>query len=117
MTEEEKRKALDLASRLSDKFSPKASIAFIQKHSNLEFIDDLKLLYALVTDKEYSVDKKTYLAIAGAIAYVVLATDVIPDFIPLLGFGDDAFVVSMMIRQFRGEIERYKEFVKQRDER
>ena len=47
----------------------------------------LRLLYGLVTDKRVNaVDK---LVVAGAIAYILLPVDVIPDFVPFLGEVDD----------------------------
>ena len=64
----------------------------------------------MITDKKYKIDKKTYMIIAGAIAYAVLPTDIIPDFIPGVGFVDDAFVISSVIAQLREEIENYKSF-------
>ncbi|NPA88168.1 MAG: DUF1232 domain-containing protein [Epsilonproteobacteria bacterium] len=110
MIDFDKNKALELAKNLSDKFSAEETKEFIKKFSDLSFIDDLKLLFGMITDKEYSIDKKTYLIIAGAIAYVVLPTDIIPDFIPGVGFVDDAFVVGMVVKQLKDEIESYKRF-------
>ncbi|WP_456488919.1 YkvA family protein [Caminibacter pacificus] len=110
MIDFDKNKALELAKNLSDKFSAEETKEFIKKFSDLSFIDDLKLLFGMITDKEYSIDKKTYLIIAGAIAYVVLPTDIIPDFIPGVGFVDDAFVIGMVVKQLKNEIESYKRF-------
>ena len=64
----------------------------------------------MITDENYQIDTKTYLIIAGAIAYVVLPTDIIPDFIPGIGFVDDAFVIGAVISKLKGEIENYKRF-------
>lgn len=46
--------------------------------------------------------------IIGAIAYVVLPIDAIPDLIPLAGFGDDIGVVGLVLKQVSDAIERYK---------
>jgi uncharacterized membrane protein YkvA (DUF1232 family) len=43
-----------------------------------------------------SVDK---LLVAGAIAYIVLPTDFIPDFIPFLGEVDDVFILVMALQR------------------
>lgn len=49
-----------------------------------------------------SVDPKTPLQVkailAGALAYFVLPTDLVPDFIAAVGFGDDAAVLAAAIR-------------------
>jgi len=106
----DKDKALEMAKNISDKFSAEETKEFISKFSDLSFIEDLKLLFKIITDKEYKVDTKTYMIIAGAIAYVVLPTDVLPDFIPGVGFIDDAFVIGVTIKQLKDEIEKYKKF-------
>jgi uncharacterized membrane protein YkvA (DUF1232 family) len=110
MVEFDKEKALNLAKSLANDFSIEDTRKFIEKIKNQPFFQDAKLLFEMITDKEYKVDKKTYLIIAGALAYAVLPTDVIPDFIPGIGFLDDAFVISMTIKQLKDEIERYKRF-------
>jgi len=110
MTEKEKQKALVLAKKLSNKFSLQEAQEFLKKVTNQPFFEDLKILIQMITDKEYKIDKKTYMIIAGAIAYAVLPTDVIPDFIPGVGFVDDAFVISSVIAQLKKEIENYKRF-------
>jgi len=110
MDEKDKQKAIELANKLSDRFSKKETKNFIEKFSNLDFIDDVKLLFSMITDKKYKVDTKTYLIIAGALAYLVLPTDIIPDFIPVVGFVDDAFVIGMVIKQLKDEIDNYKKF-------
>jgi uncharacterized membrane protein YkvA (DUF1232 family) len=110
MDDKQKHKALELAHKLDNKFSKEETESFIHKFSNLPFISDVKLLYSMITDEDYQVDKKTYAIIAGAIAYVVLPTDIIPDFIPGIGFVDDAFVVGMVIKSLKDEIENYKRF-------
>jgi len=110
MAEFDKKRALELAGKISDKFSIEETKEFINKFKNLPFINDLKLLFEMITDKKYKVDKKTYLIIAGALAYAVLPTDIIPDFIPGIGFVDDAFVIDMVIKQLSDEIENFKRF-------
>ena len=110
MVEFDKNKALELAKNLADKFSIEETKEFIKKVKNQPFFEDLKLLFEMITDKEYKVDKKTYLIVAGALAYAVLPTDIIPDFIPGIGFLDDAFVIGMTVKQLKDEIESYKRF-------
>jgi uncharacterized membrane protein YkvA (DUF1232 family) len=64
----------------------------------------------MVTSKEFKISKTAYIAIAGALAYVVLPIDIIPDFIPGVGFIDDIFVVGIVMKSISDEIERYKSY-------
>lgn len=57
----------------------------------------LRLLYGLITDNRVAaVDK---LVVAGAIAYILLPIDVIPDFIPFLGEVDDVFLLIIALQR------------------
>jgi len=109
----DKQKALNLAKNLSDKFNPDDVAKFIEKHKDLKFIEDVKLLFSMVVDSakgKYKINHKTFLTIAGALTYVALPTDLIPDFIPGIGFIDDAFVIGYTIKSIKDEIENYKRF-------
>ncbi|WP_456469867.1 YkvA family protein [Caminibacter sp.] len=110
MTEKEKQKALKLVENLKDSFKEEEVESFFEKFKNLSFINDMKLLFEMITDKKYSLSAATYATIAGVLAYVVLPFDVIPDFLSGIGFIDDAFVISFVIKQLKDEIENYKRF-------
>jgi uncharacterized membrane protein YkvA (DUF1232 family) len=57
----------------------------------------LRLLYGLLTDRRVSnLDK---LLVAGAIAYVLMPMDLIPDFIPFIGEVDDVFVIVLALQR------------------
>jgi len=57
----------------------------------------LRLLYGLITDARVAaVDK---IVVAGAIAYILLPLDVIPDFIPFLGEVDDVFLLILALQR------------------
>ncbi len=68
----------------------------------------------MITDKDFSIDKTTWLLIAGALAYAVMLMDVVPDFIPSVGFVDDVFVISAVMKKVSGETDRYKQHLSQR---
>lgn len=57
----------------------------------------LKLLYGLITDNRVNALDK--LVVAGAIAYILLPVDVIPDFIPFLGEVDDVFLLILALQR------------------
>jgi uncharacterized membrane protein YkvA (DUF1232 family) len=57
----------------------------------------LRLLYGLVTDSRVNnVDK---LVVAGAIAYILLPLDLVPDFIPFIGEVDDVFLLMLALQR------------------
>ncbi len=57
----------------------------------------LRLLAGLMTDRRVAgIDK---LLVAGAIAYIVLPLDFIPDFIPFLGEVDDVFLLVSSLQR------------------
>jgi uncharacterized membrane protein YkvA (DUF1232 family) len=62
----------------------------------IPFIDDLVSIYFCAIDPATPLQVKAILF--GALAYFVLPFDVVPDFIALLGFGDDAAVLYAAIR-------------------
>lgn len=115
LDEEKKSKALQKAQSMAEEFDPEEAEAFAKKHKDASWYDQFKLLYDMIMDDEYEVSSKVYLAVAGALAYVVFPIDVIPDFIPIAGFLDDAFVLGYVIKTFSDEIERYKAFKAQKE--
>ena len=57
----------------------------------------LRLLGGLITDRRVStVDK---MLVVGAIAYIVMPVDFIPDFIPFFGEVDDVFVLVLALQR------------------
>lgn len=103
-------KALKKAKSMANDFDAKEAGVFIKKHTDKEWYRNFKLLYDMITDKHFSLDSSTYLAIAGALAYVVFPIDVIPDFILGVGYIDDVFVVGMVMKSISDVIERYKTY-------
>ena len=76
--------------------------------------DDLMALFRLVwawVTREYTeVPWKTLLWILGAIVYFVNPFDVIPDFIPVFGYVDDAAVIAFVINSVRNDVEDFKDW-------
>jgi uncharacterized membrane protein YkvA (DUF1232 family) len=57
----------------------------------------LRLLGGLVTDKRVSMVDK--LLVVGAIGYIVMPIDLIPDFIPFFGEIDDMFLLVLALQR------------------
>jgi uncharacterized membrane protein YkvA (DUF1232 family) len=58
--------------------------------------DLLRLLTRLARDR--SVPRAARIALWGLLAYLALPIDLIPDFIPVLGYADDAIAVVLVLR-------------------
>jgi len=106
--DDKRHKAIIKAESLSDEFDTDEAEAFANKHKKAKWYDDFILLFEMITDKEFDISKVAYISIAGALAYAVLPTDIIPDFIPGIGFVDDVFVIGVVMKNISDEITRYK---------
>ena len=62
----------------------------------LPFIDDLVSVYYCALDP--ATPRHVKYTLYGALAYFILPFDLVTDFLPLLGFGDDAAVLYAAIR-------------------
>ena len=57
----------------------------------------VRLLGGLITDKRVSIVDK--MLVAGAIAYIVMPIDLIPDFIPFFGEIDDLYILVLALQR------------------
>jgi uncharacterized membrane protein YkvA (DUF1232 family) len=64
--------------------------------ARLPFAHDLLAAYYCAFDRETPLHVKA--ALMAALAYFVVPTDAIPDFLPVLGYADDATVVVAAVR-------------------
>ena len=81
------------------------------KYKGKSWFYDFKTLYNMVRNKNFSLSPKSYLTITGALAYLALPTDVVYDFIPGVGWLDDAFVLKLVVDSMKDEIKRYNLFI------
>ena len=88
----------------------------INKKMNAEklkaFTEDVKLFFSMLKDfftKKYTdVPVATIMSVASTLLYVFLPIDIIPDFIPGIGFIDDAAMIALCLRMAKLDIEKYK---------
>ena len=64
--------------------------------AKLPFTDDLLAAYYCAFDRQ--TPRHVQAALIGALAYFILPFDFVPDFLPILGFTDDAAVLATAIR-------------------
>ncbi|WP_324172922.1 YkvA family protein [Sulfurimonas sp.] len=101
---------LDSISELSNTYNANQTAVAVQQHENKSWYSDFKLLFSMMTDSSFKLQSTTMLSVGGALAYVVLPTDVVPDFIPLMGWVDDALVLKIVMDSAKGEINRFRHF-------
>jgi uncharacterized membrane protein YkvA (DUF1232 family) len=110
LTIDEKQRAMTMASGMAGDFDAQKATEFAVKHQDKGFMADFRLLFDMIMDKDFSFSVATWALIAGALAYVICPIDIIPDFIPIVGWLDDAFVLSMVVTSLDAEITAYKRF-------
>ena len=76
-----------------------------------KMINQIKLLFEMIRDYwkgEYRAVPWTSIAMAvGALVYFLSPVDLIPDFIPVVGYLDDAVVVGLAIKAIQGDLQAY----------
>ena len=70
--------------------------------ASLPFAEDLLAAYYCAFDRQTPLHVKAVLL--GAIAYFILPTDLIPDYIPVIGYMDDAAVLAGAIKVVNSHI-------------
>lgn len=82
-----------------------------------KFFNDFKLLFSIIQDYIKGNYRKipyySIAAIAAALIYVLTPIDLIPDFIPIIGYIDDAMVVAACLRLIEQDLYEYREWKKQ----
>ena len=110
ISKEQQNKSLELRDALVKDFDEEEAKEFADSHQGNSWYDDFITLYQMITESDYKISNQTKLIIAGTLAYVVLPIDVIPDFIPVVGWLDDAFVLGLATTTLSDEIEKFKKF-------
>lgn len=76
----------------------------------------LQSLVDMVEDEAWNLPPRERLRVISALAYFVLAEDLIPDHIPGLGFLDDAIMIELVVRELKHELEAYLDFCQFREQ-
>ncbi|MDX1268424.1 MAG: YkvA family protein, partial [Oceanisphaera sp.] len=80
----------------------------------LDWWQELKLMVSLLNDYRKGnyrqVPWKVIAALTGAVIYFVSPLDVVPDFLPLAGYLDDALVIKLALDLARADLARYADW-------
>ncbi|WP_316798571.1 YkvA family protein [Pedobacter frigidisoli] len=85
----------------------------VSNRSDLEGVWD-KMVLLLAVSKDFingnytAIPKRSIIAILGGLVYFLSPIDVVPDFVPVLGFIDDIFVLNLVYKQVLKDLEEYK---------
>ena len=108
VTEDDVGKVLTKQKDIEDKFKTGGPLG--------GFIEDLKLLFSVVKDYYKGRYRKipwfSIGSIVFALLYVLNPVDLIPDFIPVIGYVDDALVVAACLALVEQDLEDYKKWKK-----
>ena len=77
-------------------------------------LENIRMAYDMVADsvtgRYKGVSKSTLALLAGGLAYLALPIDLVPDIIPVVGWADDAAVLTWRFTRCAGEFKKYREF-------
>ncbi len=79
---------------------------------------DIRSLWQMLSDSikgRYKVPVRTAGAITFTLLYFINPVDLIPDFIPFVGYVDDAFVVTLCISFIGKDLEEYKKWKEEKN--
>ncbi len=78
------------------------------------YLDRAKSMFGLIRDywdgSYTNVPWKTIAAAAGALLYILMPLDIIPDFIPLVGMLDDAAVIAACLKLVSDDLVEYEKW-------
>lgn len=88
-------------------FSKFLEITNLKKYTD-DFIDLFSLLRDWYQDRYKDVPWRVISSIGAGLLYVLSPIDLIPDFIPVIGYLDDAAVIAALLKYVRIDLEEYR---------
>jgi uncharacterized membrane protein YkvA (DUF1232 family) len=76
-----------------------------------DVLENVRELYALFKDSvkgDYKLHAANVAMIGGGLLYFILPVDLVPDFIPVIGYLDDLAVLTTIMTSLKGEINEYR---------
>ncbi len=92
------------------------NVKVLAKYFN-DLCEILELLRDRVTGAYKETPWRTIAALTGALIYVLSPIDLILDFIPVIGFLDDAVVLGLAIKLAQPDLEKYRAWKANREEK
>ena len=70
----------------------------------------LRLVKAWIGGDYHRIPLKAIVLIVGAVLYFLNPLDLIPDFLPIIGYLDDAAVLGYVLKTLGGEVDRFRKW-------
>jgi uncharacterized membrane protein YkvA (DUF1232 family) len=99
-----------LASKASDKLNAIGVESGAIKEGAHVLVTFIRMIQAYIKGEYRIVPWQTLLAITGGVLYFLIPLDVIPDFIPVLGFADDIAALLWIYKSVRSDVEDFEQF-------
>jgi uncharacterized membrane protein YkvA (DUF1232 family) len=96
-----------IKNEIPDKIS---SLEHSSSNSIKELLHHVRTAYAMLLDKSFSLHWKSKALLISGLLYFLLPTDLTPDFIPLIGYIDDAAVLTAIFKSLATDIKKYRIF-------
>ena len=100
----------DVASTVKKEGAFKKLFSCVEKLS--EYKDEVALVFSMLKDyasgKYTKVPWRTIAVLVGSLAYVLTPIDLIPDFIPVIGWSDDCLALAGALAFAKMDLEEYK---------
>lgn len=90
--------------KLADVDAPKI------KALRTDIADGIALLKAYLTGEYRNIPWQTLITLTGALIYFFNPMDIIPDFVPLTGFVDDAAVLAFVLKSIQSDLGSFKKW-------
>lgn len=76
-----------------------------------KLLTNVKTLLLMLRDKKFTMEWQSKAIIVAALGYFITPTDLFPDFIPFVGYLDDAFILSLVFNVLSEEISRFERYI------
>jgi uncharacterized membrane protein YkvA (DUF1232 family) len=97
------------------KILERTQIFLESKNDKLSFLNKVEEFISMLSDfskGDFHLDDAALGWIIATLAYLILPTDLIPDFLPGIGFTDDAAAFIIAFKQLSKELQHYREWKK-----
>lgn len=111
-SKKEAEKLIDDKEKTNKKLDEAFKKASANKGKLEEVWNYLQLFFSISRDyingNYREIPKGSIIAIIGALIYFLSPIDLIPDFIPVIGYIDDIFVLGLVFSQVKSDLEEYE---------